>query len=80
MMAARTFPFVSQVRLQAREEGRAEARAEALAAAIFTVLDSRGIAVDLDSRTRIESGRDAETLVIWLRRAAIVANISDLFA
>ena len=42
MMATKTYPFVSQRRLQGREEGRAEG----LAAAILKVLDRRGIEVD----------------------------------
>lgn len=80
MMATRTFPFVSQVRLQAREEGREEARLETLAAAIFKVLDGRGIAIDQDSRARIDSCCDADVLDTWLDRAVIVVKVGDLFA
>jgi hypothetical protein len=80
MMATRTYPFVSQMRLQGREEGREEGRLETLAAAILKVLDGRGIAVDGDTRTRIASCRDADVLDTWLDRAVIVAEASDLFA
>jgi hypothetical protein len=84
MMATRTFPFVSQVRLQARAEARAEARVEArveaLAAVILKVLGARGVAVDGDSRTRIESCRDADVLDLWLDRAVIATKASDLFS
>lgn len=80
MMATRTYPFGSQMRLQGREEGREQGRLEALAAAILKVLDGRGIAVDGDSRTRIASCRDADVLDMWLDRAVIVAKASDLFA
>ena len=76
IMATRTFPFVSQVRLQAREEGRVET----LTAVILKVLDARGIAVDGDSRARIESCGDSDVLDAWLDRAVIVAKASDLFA
>jgi hypothetical protein len=76
IMATRTYPFVSQLRLQGREEGRAEG----IASSILNVLDSRGIAVDTDSRTRIESCHDADVLGTWLRRAVTVAKASDLFA
>jgi hypothetical protein len=75
-MATRTYPFISQMRLQGREEGRVET----LAAAIFKVFDGRGIAVDEDSRTRIESCRDADVLDKWLDRAVTAAKASDLFS
>jgi hypothetical protein len=76
IMATRTYPFISQMRLQGREEGRMEI----LAAAIFKVFDGRGIAVDEDSRTRIESCRDADVLDKWLDRAVTAAKASDLFS
>jgi hypothetical protein len=83
MMATRTYPFVSQTRLQGREEGRAkglaEGHAEALAAAIFKVFDRRGIVVDDDSRARIESCADADTLEAWLDQSFVVAQASGLF-
>jgi predicted transposase YdaD len=86
-MATRTYPFVSQTRLQGREEGREEGRAEGLAkgqakglaAAVFKVLDRRGVDVDDDSRERIESCADADVLEAWLDRAFVVAKASDLF-
>jgi hypothetical protein len=88
MMEAKTFQFISQVRLQAREEGReegrkeghVEGRIETLAAAIFKVLDGRGIAIDQDSRARIESCCEADTLETWLDRAVIVVKAADLSA
>jgi hypothetical protein len=88
MMATRTYPFVSQTRLQGREEGRAkglaegrvEGRAQGLAAAIFKVFDRRGIKVDDDSRERIESCTDADKLEAWLDQSFAVAKASDLFA
>ena len=83
-MATRTYPFVSQLRLQGREEGlqkgREEGRVETLVSGILTVLDGRGIAVDADSRRRIESCDDGDVLSTWLRRSGIVAKASDLFA
>jgi hypothetical protein len=84
MMATRTFPFTSQVRLQGREEGREQGReqgrVETLVAAILKVLGGRGIALDLDSRERIESCRDGDVLDLWLERAVVVAKASDLFS
>jgi hypothetical protein len=80
LMATRTFPFVSEMRLQALEEGREEGRAEGLAAAIVRVLERRGIEVDDASRARIVSCGDGDTLDVWLDRSVVVATASDLFA
>ena len=80
LMATRTFPFVSEMRLQAREEGREEGRAEGLAAAIVKVLERRGIEVDDASRARITSCGDGDTLGVWLDRSVVVASASELFA
>jgi hypothetical protein len=74
LMATRTYPFVSQLRLQGREEGRA-----ALAKAIFKVFDRRGIEVDKASRTRIESCGDTDVLNAWLDRSFEVATVGELF-
>jgi hypothetical protein len=79
-MATRTYPFVSQLRLQGREEGREEARVATLAEAILDVFDARGIEVDKASRERIESCDDAEVLNVWHRRAVVVGAASELFA
>ena len=75
LMATRTYPFVSQMRLQGREEGRAEV----LTTAIFKVLEWREIAVDEGSRARIESCSDADTLRAWLDRSFTSTIASDLF-
>jgi hypothetical protein len=83
LMATRTYPFVSQMRLQAREEGleqgRQEGRAETLVEAIRAIFEQRGIEVDAASRARIESCDDAEVLNVWLRRSVVVAAASELF-
>jgi hypothetical protein len=71
LMATRTYPFVSQMRLQAQ--------AETLADGILAVFDERGIEVDEAARARIESCHDAEALKVWLRRSAVVASASELF-
>ncbi len=76
MMATRTYPFVSQTRLQGREEGRAEG----LAVAILKVLDRRGVEVDDDSRQRIASCTETDVLDTWLDHSFVVAKASDLFA
>ena len=82
-MATRTYPFVSQMRLQGREEGREEGRqegrAQGQAQSILQVLDRRGITVDDGSRERIESCTDADTLSTWLDRALTATKATDLF-
>lgn len=75
-MATRTFPFVSEMRLQALEEGRAEG----LAAAIVKVLERRGIEVDDASRARIVSCGGGDALDAWLDRSVVVASVGELFA
>jgi hypothetical protein len=80
LMATRTYPFVSQMRLQAREEGREEGRAEGLAAAIVKVLERRGIEVDDASRARIMSCGDVDALDVWLDLSVVIASAGELFA
>jgi hypothetical protein len=75
LMATRTYPFVSQMRLQGREEGEAKGMAKA----ILKVLGRRGIEVDDDSRNRIEACGDAAVLDAWLDRAVTAATVSELF-
>lgn len=75
LMATRTFPFVSQTRL----EGRAEGRVEGLAEAIIANMDNRNIDVDADSRVRIESCTEVDVLKTWLARSIAVTSASDLF-
>lgn len=78
-MATRTYPFVSQVRLEAREEGRVEGRAEGLAEAVLAVFAQRGLEVDETARARIESCDDAEVLRRWLNRSFVVTTVGELF-
>ncbi len=82
LMATRTYPFVSQMRLQAREDlkGREEGRAEGLAAAIVKILERRGIEVDDASRARITSCGDVDALDMWLDRSFVAATASELLA
>jgi hypothetical protein len=78
-----TYPFASEIFLQAREEGRQwafeEGRVKGFAYALFRVLDLRGVTVDEESRTRIESCRDTDVLETWVGRAAVAAKVGDLF-
>jgi len=62
------------------EEGRAEGAVEGQARAVLAVLDARGIDVPTDARTRIAECSNLDQLDLWVRRAATVASVRDLFA
>jgi hypothetical protein len=83
IMATRTFPFVSQTRLEGRAEGKAEGkaegRAESKAEDILKILSRRGIEVDDDSRQKIESCTDLDVLDGWFDRSFDAASATDLF-
>jgi len=72
--------FVRRYVFQGRAEGREEGRAEGQAEALLDFLDARGIAVPDDVRRRIAECTDSDQLHIWIRRAATVEKIDDLFA
>jgi hypothetical protein len=92
LMSTGTFAFQSayarRLRAEAKAEGRAEGwaegkaegRAEAEARAVLEVLDARGFQVPTDARTRITSCSDLDQLVRWVRRAAVIQTLDDLFA
>jgi predicted transposase YdaD len=75
--------YVSELRSKGREEGREEGRQEGRAQgrvrSILQVLDRRGVAVDGDSRERIESCTDADKLSTWLDRALTATKATGLF-
>jgi hypothetical protein len=62
----------------ALEEGREEGRA-VIREALLELLDSRGLAIDDDTRTRITACRDTARLRTWLRRAPHADGTSQLF-
>ena len=62
-----------------REEGLAAGRTDGLAAAILSLLTGRGIAVDADTRTRVDACRDPAQLERWLLAAATAGRAADLF-
>lgn len=63
---------------EGREEGREEGRA-VIREALLELLDSRGLTIDDDARTRITTCRDVARLRTWLRRAAHADGSSHLF-
>ena len=80
LMTTTTYPYVSQLRSLGREESREEGREEGRAEAVVLVLDARHIEVTDADRERILACRDSDTLTAWLCKAAVIADISELFA
>ncbi len=62
-----------------RNEGRNEGRSEGLASAVIAVLEARGIRITKTARERIARCTDASVLDQWVRRAAVVQKVAELF-
>lgn len=78
-----TMTIAEQLRAEGRIEGEAagiaKGEAKARAASIFLVLEARGLHVHNDDRIRIEACTDIEQLEHWLRLAATVSAVEDVF-
>ena len=57
----------------------AEGKAEEAGKAVLLVLEARGIAVPEEVRARISGCDDVSLLETWVRRAATVDSIDELF-
>lgn len=70
-------------RAEGREKGRAEGRekgqVEGRAQAILDVLEARGISVPDGTRERITTSSDLDELGLWVRRAATLDRVEELF-
>jgi len=66
-------------RAEGRAEGRNEGRNEALAAAVIAVLEARQIRITKAARERIERSSDPAELDRWVRRAAVIHKVGELF-
>lgn len=66
--------------LEGQAEGKAEGKAAGEAALILRLLEKRGILVSEDTRERITSCTDLDTLTLWFDRALTVTASEDLFA
>ncbi|MGW2935868.1 hypothetical protein ACWDA7_29325 [Streptomyces sp. NPDC001156] len=73
------FPGRGTVRETAYLEGKAEGKTEDRASLILRVLEKRGIPVSEDTRERITSCIDLDTLAIWFDRSLTAATAEDLF-
>ena len=72
--------FLAEVKDEAKAECRAELRVEGRVENILDMLDARGLALDPPLRQRITACTDLDVLTQWLRRAATVASVEEVFA
>jgi hypothetical protein len=91
LMSTQAFPFQSayarRLMAKGRAEGEAKGRAEGEAkgvakgeaTSVLEVLDARGFEVPKQVRARIVACSDIGQLKIWVRRAATVSTIDELF-
>ncbi|MEU0172061.1 hypothetical protein ABZ178_01700 [Streptomyces massasporeus] len=63
-----------------RAEGKAEGQAEDRVALILRVLEKRGIGIPQDTRDRISTCTDLDTLTLWFDRSLTATAAEDLFA
>jgi hypothetical protein len=63
---------------EAAMEREAEAKARKLAESVLTILESRGVAVGPELRSRVLDNRDVEELREWLLAAASGESVSDM--
>lgn len=66
--------------LEGKAEGKAQGKAEDRASLILRVLDKHGISVNEDTRDRITSCTDLDTLALWFDRALTATTAEALFA
>ena len=70
------YEFQSEIARNSFNKGKGAARAEA----ILEFLDARGLVPNEEQRARILACTDLEQLRQWVRRAATVATVDELFA
>ena len=75
-MSTGTWEYKSDFARRYYGQGRAEGEARAL----LGFLDARGISVPDAARERIMRCTDLEQLEIWVRRAATISTVDELFA
>ena len=67
--------FFDESQRQSFNRGRAESKADA----VLSFLEARSMPVSDSQRSRIESCTDLETLDRWIRRAATITFVEELF-
>ena len=74
-----TYEYKSDFARKYVAEGKEEGKAEEAGKAVLLVLEARGIAVPEEVRARISGCDDVSLLETWVRRAATVDSIDELF-
>ena len=78
-MSEFTRQYVEQGRSEGRSEGCSEGRLTQARLAVVQVLDGRGFDVPDRLRQRIDACADLDQLGAWIRRAATVDTVEELF-
>lgn len=78
-MTTGTYEYQSDFVRKCINQGRAEGRAEGEAKAVLAFLAARGVEVPDEARDRITSCADLDQLETWVRRAATINTIDELF-
>jgi hypothetical protein len=78
-MTAGPFQFKSDYARRLKAEGRAEGEARGMAKGLLAILDGRGFEVSDEVRSRVMACSDLDQLKTWVRRAAVVRTIDEVF-
>jgi hypothetical protein len=76
---ARTYEYQSDFARTYYGQGKAEGKAESKSEDILAVLAARSLSISDEARAQITSCTDLEQLETWIRRAATVDSIDQLF-
>jgi hypothetical protein len=71
--------YLTKGREEGLEKGREEGEVAGQAKALLAVLESRGMRISKKARARILACTDIEQIDVWLRKAASVASVDELF-
>jgi hypothetical protein len=79
LMTGGNFDFQSDFARKYIKRGREEGEVAGQAKALLAVLESRGMRISKKARTRILACSDIEQIDAWLRKAASVVSVDELF-
>ncbi|ASU83380.1 hypothetical protein CDO52_11840 [Nocardiopsis gilva YIM 90087] len=78
-MATGTYEWQTDFARKHIAEGKIEGKAEGEAEAIIVFLEARGLKVNAEQQKRIRECADLDVLSQWVRRAATVRKVEELF-
>jgi hypothetical protein len=79
-MIPETYKFQGPTYLKAHAEGLAEGRTEGEATALLSFLEARGLEPNEGQCQRILGCTDLDQLNSWVRKAATIVDVEELFA